>query len=329
MALKMTVQDMIAKKKELGFSCDYIAEKTGIPVSTVRKIFSGATSTPRWSNMEALKSFFWAEEIYAKEEKTKVSYSKEEENGVGYDKEDKTKIYYADGDELGISYADGDEQEISYANEDYGAYGATDGTSALKIEDYHSSSAFKIEDYHNKTLKDYLALPEGMRVELIDGVFYDMASPSALHQRIGGEIFTRLNNFVDSNNGQCIPFIAPMDVQLDCDDMTIVEPDVFIVCDRSKITKPRIFGAPDFIVEVLSRSSIQNDLYRKLWKYKQAGVREYWVVMPDQLQIKVFEFEKSDIPTVYTFDDEIPVGIWDGQCKVDFKKVYDKISFML
>ena len=262
----MTIEEMKTRKKEYGFSCEYIAEKSNVPVSTVRKIFSGITPTPRRGTLEALCGFF--------------------------------KSF-----------------EVSDARDTF-----------MKDNPEHS---YVCEDYSNKTLKDYLALPEGIRVELIDGVFYDMASPTSIHQRIGGEIFTQLSNYIDSNKGKCIPFAAPMDVQLDCDDKTIVEPDVFVVCDRNKITTPRIVGAPDFIVEVLSPSNWYHDTQRKLWKYKQAGVREYWIVMPNLLKILVYDFKKSDIPTEYGFKDEISVGIWDGKCKVDFKKVYDKISFML
>lgn len=279
----MTINELKAKKKEYGFSCEYIAEKSGVPVSTVRKIFSGVTPTPRRGTLEALCTFF---------------------NSLAVPNKDGTYIE--------------DAPEYSFVCEDSGEYDVINGTAALKLE-----------DYNNKTLEDYLALPEGIRVELIDGVFYDMASPTSIHQRIGGEIYTQLSNFIDANKGQCIPFVAPMDVQLDCDDKTIVEPDVLVVCDRNKITKPRIVGAPDFVVEVLSPSNWYHDTQRKLWKYKQAGVREYWIVMPEQMKIHVYEFEKSDEPTIYTFDAEIPVGIWDGKCRVDFKKIYDKISFML
>ena len=191
------------------------------------------------------------------------------------------------------------------------------------------TAVLKIEDYSNKTLDDYLALPEGIRVELIDGVFYDMASPTSVHQRIGGEIYNQLSNFIDANNGYCVPFIAPMDVQLDCDDKTIVEPDVLVVCDRNKITKPRIVGAPDFIVEVLSPSNWYHDTIRKLKKYKNAGVREYWMVVPDTQKVIVYFFEKSPFPEEYSFTDEIPVNIWNGKCKIDFKAIFESIQFLL
>lgn len=106
------------------------------------------------------------------------------------------------------------------------------------------------------TYEDYLALPEERRVELIDGVFYDMAAPTTIHQAIGGYIHKKLLDFVLDNQGECMPFMSPVDVQLDEDDKTIVQPDVLIVCDRSKLQRGIVFGAPDFVLEVLSPSKI-------------------------------------------------------------------------
>ena len=102
--------------------------------------------------------------------------------------------------------------------------------------------------------------------------------------------------------------------------------DVFVVCDRNKITKPRIVGAPDFVAEVLSASSWYHDTVRKLLKYKNAGVREYWIVMPENRKVLVYFFEKSPDPVEYSFVDEIPVGIWDGKYTVDFKEIFESIK---
>jgi Uma2 family endonuclease len=191
------------------------------------------------------------------------------------------------------------------------------------------SSARKVsDDMTGKTLDDYMALPEGTRIEMIDGVFYDMAAPTFIHQRIGAMIFNVFENYVNTNGGTCIPSIAPTDVQLDCDDKTMVQPDVLIVCDRKKIIKARVVGAPNLIVEVLSPSHWYNDMHRKKKKYENAGVREYWIVIPEEKTVLVYNFEKSSEYAEYSFDDKVPVGIWDNKCEVDFKFIYDKISFL-
>ncbi|MBR4780590.1 MAG: Uma2 family endonuclease [Lachnospiraceae bacterium] len=180
-----------------------------------------------------------------------------------------------------------------------------------------------------KTLDDYLALPEGSRVELIDGVFYDMADPSIPNTYFATEIFSVFKSFVKSDNNGGVAMAAPVDVQLDSDDKTVVQPDAMIIRDRSKITRPRVVGAPDLIVEVLSQSNWYHDMIRKLKKYKNTGVKEYWIVNIEEKSVIVYDFETSDFPTEYSFDDEVPVGIWDGECKVNFRNIYEEIEFVL
>ena len=192
-----------------------------------------------------------------------------------------------------------------------------------------SKNPLDLDSYEGKTLEDYMALPEGTRIEMIDGVFYDMSAPTFVHRRIGNLIQNIFENYITKNGGPCIAITAPTDVQLDCDDKTMVQPDVFVICDRKKITKPRVVGAPDLVIEILSPSNWYMDMIRKLKKYKNAGVREYWIVIPDKKSIVVYNFEKSDDFIEYTFEDMIPVGIWNGDCTVDFKEIYDKISFLL
>ena len=182
--------------------------------------------------------------------------------------------------------------------------------------------------YDNYTLADREALPDDVRCELIDGKIYDMASPSVLHQRIALDIYYRLMHFVAENRGKCIPFCAPTDVQLDKDDKTVVIPDVFVVCDRDKINYKWVVGAPDLVVEVISPSTATKDIAIKLNKYRDAGVKEYWIVFPIEMRVWVYDFTKSEIPVQYTFDDKVPVGIWNGECMVDFKEIYENNSFI-
>ena len=184
----------------------------------------------------------------------------------------------------------------------------------------------------DKTLEDYLALPDERRVEMIDGVFYDMAAPTLAHQDIAGSIYAQLRNFVAKNGGSCKPYISPVDVQLDRDDKTMVQPDVIVMCNREQITKVRIVGAPSLVVEVLSPSSRYMDMVRKFKKYKNAGVAEYWMVLPEEQKVLVYLFgedtgaksnlhAEGDMPMEYTFTDKVPVGIWDNKCEVNFAEI--------
>ncbi len=178
------------------------------------------------------------------------------------------------------------------------------------------------------TLEDYLTLPEDQRVELIDGVIYDMAAPTLIHQAIAIAILTRFANYIAGKRGSCLAFTAPVDVQLDCDDKTIVQPDVLIICDSSKLRRERVYGAPDLVVEVLSPSTSRKDRSLKLTKYKKAGVREYWIVDPVQKLVFVYELEKGDSYKIYSFEDSVPVGIYSGDCVVDFAQIYEEIRIL-
>lgn len=178
------------------------------------------------------------------------------------------------------------------------------------------------------TVEDYLKLPEEERMEIIDGVIYEIAAPTDKHQIIGDEIQTRFRDYIRKQKGKCITVTSPIDVQLDCDNRTMVQPDVVIVCDRNKFKKGRIFGAPDLIVEILSGSTKKKDIFIKGNKYWNAGVREYWLVDPMKKVVQVYKYEEEDFQAMYTFDDKVPVGIWNNECVVDFAEIYDYISFL-
>ena len=192
-----------------------------------------------------------------------------------------------------------------------------------------SANAYMTKKQGEYTLDDYYhVIPDDMRVELIDGVIYNMTAPTSAHQLIGGFIHSRLLQHVLNKGGACLPMISPLDVQLDCDEKTMVQPDVVIVCDREKIINRCIYGAPDFIIEVLSKSTKKKDSVIKLNKYLNAGVREYWMIDPMKQKVIVYDFEHDDYPEIFGFDAKIPVGIWDGECVIDFAEVYEHVRFL-
>lgn len=178
------------------------------------------------------------------------------------------------------------------------------------------------------TIEDYYNLPEDKRFELIDGVIYNMTAPSSPHQLIGGYIYNQLFNHIASKKGSCLPMISPLDVQLDCDDKTMVQPDVVIICDRDKVIRRCIYGAPDFVLEVLSPSTKKKDTVIKLHKYMNAGVREYWMIDPDKKKVMIYDFEHDNYPVIMGFDAVVPVAVLDNECKIDFRALYDYISFL-
>lgn len=182
------------------------------------------------------------------------------------------------------------------------------------------------------TLEDYYALPDDQRVELIDGVFYEMTAPTTVHQIIAFQLGYQIESYVEKKGGNCIPYISPVDVQLDCDELTMVQPDVLILCDREKDVDRCIYGAPDFIAEVLSPSTKKKDISLKNYKYANAGVREYWIIDPALRQVLVYHFENfkeeggADTIHMYGFHDQIPVQIYGGDLKIDFDRISQKLG---
>lgn len=178
------------------------------------------------------------------------------------------------------------------------------------------TAATKEEFY---TIEDIYAMPDGERGELIHGRIYDMAPPSRKHQRIAVELSTMINNYIKKKNGSCEVNIAPFAVFLNDESKNYVEPDISVICDRSKLTEKGCNGAPDWVIEIVSPSSRQMDYYRKLMLYHDSGVREYWVVDADKNVITVYNFQE-DTMTEYGFLDKVKVGIYED-FEIDFSEI--------
>ena len=281
----MTIAQMKERKQELGFTNEMLAERSGVPLGTVQKVFAGATKAPRLKTIRALEKA--------------LSEGRGDSSGEVY-------IHPA-GKPSGISY---------------------DGAAHLRepqmVRESFSAYAPDPKQGHY-TIEDYYALPEERRAELIDGWIYDMPVPGHVHQLILGELYLQLAPCV-AGHPDCEIYFAPLDVRLDKDEWTMVQPDLLIVCGKRDHTDGRINGAPDFVVEILSPSSRYHDMFRKLNKYKTAGVREYWIVDPERLQAAVYHLEADRLPETYGFSDKVDIRISAGECSVDFSKVYARIK---
>lgn len=160
------------------------------------------------------------------------------------------------------------------------------------------------------TSEDYWNLPEGQRAELIDGKLYAMSPPSRIHQELVRELTVTFSNHIKSRGGDCKVYPAPFAVNLNANDETYVEPDLSIICDKSKLSDRGCEGAPDFIVEVVSPSSRKMDYSKKNTLYSEAGVREYWIVDPEKQRTTIYCYEDDAAPTIVPFDQDIQVGIY-------------------
>ncbi len=161
------------------------------------------------------------------------------------------------------------------------------------------------------TIYNIYALPDGERAELIDGKIYYMAPPNTKHQRLVHFFDREIGNYIQSKNGECEVFPAPFAVFLNEDDTNYVEPDISVICDKNRITDKGCNGAPDWIIEIVSPGNKAMDYFTKLFKYRTAGIREYWIVDPAKERITIYNFEKETMEE-YSFGEEAPVGIYEG-----------------
>lgn len=179
------------------------------------------------------------------------------------------------------------------------------------------------------TFADILAWDEGERVEIINGKAFMMAPPSRIHQKISMELSRQFANYLEGK--KCEVYPAPFGVRLfeqtgdsleDID--TVVEPDISVVCDKSKLDKLGCRGAPDLIIEILSPSSLRHDRLVKLNLYQRAGVREYWIADPENRSVMVFLPDSSGSLRLcedYSQEDVAKVNVLDG-CFIELSKVF-------
>lgn len=180
------------------------------------------------------------------------------------------------------------------------------------------------------TYADYLAWPDDERWEVIDGVAYSMSpAPTTAHQRILLKLAFAINAHLDGK--RCELFLAPFDVrfsdQLNTSDNyidTVVQPDILVVCDKSKVDERGCNGSPDFVIEISSPSTGKNDLTRKFDLYQRYGVKEYWIVHPEQQTVMIFKLGEDGTygkPERYAGDDTVTVPLF-GDLSIDLKSVF-------
>ena len=179
-----------------------------------------------------------------------------------------------------------------------------------------------LPEYERYTYADYCTWGDDERWEVLDGVPYAMASPSRRHQEISGQFNRLIGNFLVGN--PCEVFAAPFDVRLNIDsgDDTVVQPDILVVCDLSKLDEKCCIDAPDLVVEIVSPSTAYLDRVIKFKRYLQAGVREYWIVDPDSRSVSVNILKNGEyVAAAYGSEDAVPVHVLKG-CIINLPEIF-------
>ena len=181
----------------------------------------------------------------------------------------------------------------------------------------------KVEEAVRKyTYEDYMNCDDDIRFELIDGVIHMMATPSRFHQQILGELYVPVYNFLKGK--PCKVYFAPFSVRLSVGkgSDTVLEPDLIVICDKSKLDDGGIDGAPDMVVEILSPPTSKKDRTIKFKKYLQAGVRELWFVDPADKTVIVNILKDGEyVVSAYDDSDIVPVHVLEG-CRINMQDVF-------
>ena len=177
------------------------------------------------------------------------------------------------------------------------------------------------------TYKDYLTFANDERIEIVEGELFNMSpAPARIHQKLISKLSQVLQNYIDSNNGECEVYVAPFDVILKNDNeeainsKSVVQPDISVICDKNKLTDSGCTGSPDMIIEIVSPSNSSHDYITKLNLYQKYKVKEYWIIDPRVKKTYVYklgENEFYDMVNSYTFQDKVKVNIYDD-LEIDF-----------
>ncbi|MCL2650168.1 MAG: Uma2 family endonuclease [Candidatus Azobacteroides sp.] len=202
---------------------------------------------------------------------------------------------------------------------------------------YGSNYVLDLDETKRYTYADYLTWFDSKRRELIDG-FIRMMSPAAStrHARVSSKLVYKLTAFIERRKGKCLVFNAPFDVRLPDNKKgtandkiyTVLQPDICLVCDLSKLDKKGCLGAPDLVIEIQSPGTTRYDATEKLDAYEKAGVSEYWLVYPIEGAIMVYilqENGKYDRGTIYQYEGKVPVMALEG-LKIDLEELFEEFK---
>ncbi|NTU41780.1 MAG: Uma2 family endonuclease [Nitrospirales bacterium] len=171
------------------------------------------------------------------------------------------------------------------------------------------------------TYQDYRSWPDEERWEIIEGVAYNMSpAPTVKHQRIVGQLLRKAAEGIEERG--CSLFIAPTDVVFD--DLNVVQPDVFVVCDKNKITEKNIKGVPDLIVEVISPSTGVKDKREKRNLYEKVGVKDYFIIFPEAELVEWYRLEEGrySTPQIFNWDETMRLASFDME--LNLWEVFEK-----
>lgn len=309
----MNLQEMRECKRALGYSNETLAELSGVPLATVQKVLSGITKSPRQKTVEALSRVLGAGKPAGSPAIS--NYSVQLRRGEDtQDWKNRTDIAEEAAQKWIPEGVSGNSAHPDHG-ESAAEQPAVSRTGYVYPEVFTGIRSVVREDDRPNTIEDIYALPDGTRAELIDGKLYYIPTPTRTHQKITGEMYLAAAAYIKAYHRECEVYIAPFGVYLNGDDSIYVEPDLSIICDTSRLSERGCVGAPDWIIEVVSAPSRKTDYAVKLNKYRQSGVKEYWIVDPSLRTVLTYVFDDNrdvEDADLYPFEAEIACSVFEG-----------------
>ena len=283
----MTIEEMKRVKEERGYSFDVLSAYSGVPRATLVRVFDGTTARPRKATLDAIERVLGGDEHQFPGKKYHFGLS---ENYPDYNVLFDPKLTPV------FRVA---EEAANYAPEDHGI-----------------------------TAEQYLNMHTDVRTELIDGEIFVMDDPLYIHSEIAQYFYVFFRDYILDHQVSCAPVLSGTNVILGRKSGrdSVVCPDLFVVCDKKKIIKKGIKGAPDFVLEVTSPGNAQNDLIRKVVLYQHAGVREYWIIRPQKKSLIKYTFEEDFGPSILPLKGSTGVYIYDDHLQINLDEISRMIS---
>ena len=301
----MDIKELKERKKALKLTTAELAYLAELPVSTVSKIMTGETKKPSYMTIEKIDKVLSHEEMLSRVRAYADAILKyiQEHPDESVDQIQFEKNYRKEHglDNAPLPYAQSEARAA-------GEMGKTDGSLALS----HMG---------NVTVQMLDEIGEDRRLELIDGHLIINEYPKMRHQMVVQNLGRIIDDFIRSNSGDCKVFSVGVNVYLDEDDYTLVVPDIVVLCDDSRLNDNGIVGPPDWVMEVTSPSTRTRDYGKKMHKYMDAGVREYWIIDLEKEKVTTYIEGEPMMVYIYSVEDEIPVYIYDGELKVSVGEV--------
>ena len=297
----MNISDLKKRKKALKLTTADLAYLADLPVSTVSKIMTGETKNPSYLTIERIDEVLTAEEM-----KRRV------------------KAYRAALESYLVEHPEEDFDERSFQKDYKTARGLTDAPIPYSVPvDIEGKTVGNLVPYARDiiTLDEFSKLDEDRFCELLDGYLIFSNAPGMRHQDIVQHLGERISGFIRDAGGKCRMYNVGINVRLGERRDTVLIPDIAVICNPDLLDENGINGAPDWIIEVVSRSTRKRDYNDKMHKYMSCGVREYWIIDPDKARVTTYIEGEPMMAYIYGFDDDIPVYIYGGDLKICINSV--------